>query len=248
LGIRNFVRARIRDLGWDVVRYREHNDTFKRFIHVCGSRRCECVLDVGANTGQFATKLRKTGYRGTIVSFEPLSEAHAKLSTLAKRDSNWRVARRVAVGAVDRTTTINISKNSESSSVLPMLDRHVVAAPRSEYIDSEEVEMLRLDTFIESEMPGTVHPFALKIDAQGYEAEIIEGISRNIGRVQVIFLELSLVPLYQGAPLFLDMYERIESLGFRCVSITPGFTDPRTFEMLQVDGLFARSDSTRMQG
>ena len=86
-------------------------------------------LDVGANTGQFAQDLRASGYRGHIVSFEPLSDAHAALLVTASWDPLWDVADRCAVGAGDRWAEINIAGNSYSSSLLPMLDLHREAAP-----------------------------------------------------------------------------------------------------------------------
>ena len=38
------------------------------------------VLDVGANIGEFVQKIRRLGYRGLVVSFEPNPEAFAQLT------------------------------------------------------------------------------------------------------------------------------------------------------------------------
>ena len=46
-----------------------------------GELRVDCVLDVGANVGQFGDMLRTIGYMGTIVSFEPVD---ATFRTLAE--------------------------------------------------------------------------------------------------------------------------------------------------------------------
>src|SRR5262245_9209130 len=57
------------------------------------------VLDVGANTGQFAGLIRKLGYRGSIISFEAIPQVHAVLSEATKRDSRWTAAPCAALGA-----------------------------------------------------------------------------------------------------------------------------------------------------
>jgi hypothetical protein len=50
-----------------------------------------CVVDVGANEGQFATGLRQLGYPGRIVSFEPQSGPMAVLQQRAAGDPQWEV-------------------------------------------------------------------------------------------------------------------------------------------------------------
>ena len=48
------------------------------------------VLDVGANEGQYGVQLRRSGYGGRIVSFEPGSEAHASVTACAAADEKWQ--------------------------------------------------------------------------------------------------------------------------------------------------------------
>ena len=49
-----------------------------------------CVLDVGANKGQFVEKVRGIGFRGRIVSFEPLRREFTQLSSRFRGDAQWR--------------------------------------------------------------------------------------------------------------------------------------------------------------
>ena len=236
---RRHIKHVARALGLHIRRYRVHLEPIRFLVNVAHREGVDLLLDVGANKGQFAREVREAGYSGCIVSFEPLADEHLLLQSAARRDKNWEIAPRMAVGAVAGNTTINVSKNRWSSSLLPMLPRHSDAAPSSIYVGQEEVPVIRLDDYLERS-PKANGPIALKIDAQGFEGHILEGAARSMNRVSLIFLEMSLAPLYEGAMSFLDLFGYIHGLGFRCVAISPGFVDPRTSEMLQVDGLFLR--------
>jgi FkbM family methyltransferase len=238
--MKDLFQKLIRTLGYDVRRYQPSRDPFCRLQLALRRHQIGVVLDVGANIGQFAKMLRKAGYRGRIISFEPLSDAHATLVRTAQKDALWTVASRCALAAKHGETEINIAANSQSSSILDMLERHVAGAPESKYMGKETVTMITLDSFFDNEPDMTGTAIALKIDAQGYEAEVLAGLNRWSDNVEVILAELSLTPLYQGETRFIELYRVMEDRGYRCTSIEAGFTDPNTYEVLQVDAIFER--------
>ena len=238
--MKNAVRKLVQAVGYDVRKYRPYDDSFRRLQVSLQRREVTLILDVGANIGQFARTIRRVGYRGRIVSFEPLSDAHAKLLAAARHDPLWTVASRCALGSRPGKVQINIAANSQSSSILKMLERHVSGDPKSAYIGGESVEMMTLDSFLAGERDLAKSAIALKIDTQGYEAEVLAGLHRWSDCVRVIVIEMSLAALYEGEATFLDLYRAIQDRGYRCISIERGFTDPRTYEVLQVDAIFER--------
>src|SRR3974377_2299347 len=56
------------------------------------------LLDVGASSGQFATKMRQYGFDGVIYSVEPLMQAHEQLRRNAQSDVRWIPLPRQAAG------------------------------------------------------------------------------------------------------------------------------------------------------
>jgi len=202
----------------------------------------DLVIDVGANRGQFARNLFADGYRGEILSFEPLLNEHAELMKASNGDSRWHVAERVAIGNTTGASQINIAGNSLSSSVLPMLARHSDAAPASEYIGTESVPICRLDDCAHSVLAHSVCPF-LKLDVQGYEREAIRGASALMKKIVGLQVELSVVPLYCGGALIEEILAELRSDGFVLFKICPGFTDHHSNQVLQYDGIFFRENS-----
>jgi len=202
----------------------------------------ELVLDVGASDGKlFATETRQLGYGGRMVSFEPLPDAHAKLTVNAANDPNWIIHERVALGAAPGEVDINIAGNSWSSSILPMLDAHLFAAPQSAYVGKTKTPVITLDSVFDRYRTGGERTY-LKIDTQGFEAEVLKGLPQHLKDVFAVQLELSLVPLYEGQELYRYFLDFFEARGFCLWSILPEFTDKRTGQMLQFDGVFVRRD------
>lgn len=203
---------------------------------------CDLVLDVGANTGQYAARLRELGYGGKILSFEPLPDAHAQLLARAAADPLWEVHPRCALGAAAGTGALNVAGNSVSSSLLPMLDLHAAAAPRSIYIGQVETPVTTLDALLESSA-GLARRLYLKIDTQGFEAEVLAGCAEVLPRIHAVEIELSLAPLYAGQQSWRWFIDFFESRGFDLWELRSAFRDPRDGRMLQMDGIFRRPEA-----
>lgn len=201
----------------------------------------DLVLDVGANTGQFASHIRQCGYAGKIVSFEPLSSAHGVLMQSCTSDSKWDAYPRCALGDYIGSAEINIAGNSESSSILPMLESHRSAAPESAYLGKEIVPIKTLDSVAEPYLKDARAPF-LKIDTQGFEWQVLDGARDTLPHIKGILVELSLVPLYEGQHLWQEVIERLEVAGFTLWAFKPVFSDVTQGRTLQVDGVFFRTE------
>lgn len=200
----------------------------------------DLVLDVGANTGQFASEIRRYGYAGRIVSFEPLSQAHDGLQRSCAGDPLWDAYPRCAIGDTNGEVEINIAGNSESSSILPMLESHRSAAPQSAYQGKEKVSIKTLDVVAGQYLKDARAVF-LKIDTQGFEWHVLDGARETLPHIKGILVELSLVPLYEGQHLWRDVIARLEAAGFTLWAFKPVFSDQATGRTLQVDGIFYRT-------
>lgn len=240
--VKNATRSTLRRVGFDVIRYNPQKSHEAALARLLAAWEIDTVLDIGANEGQYATMVRRAGFQGKIISFEPLAGAHSKLSQAAALDPLWTVAPRTALGNHEGTLLMHVAGNSASSSALSMLDAHLRAAPESAYIGSETVPISRLDTVAEDMQVGGQDLF-LKIDVQGFEPKVLEGAPRLLDRIRGVQLELSLVPLYEGETLFLSLVDSLARKGFELWGLIPSFVDKETGRTLQVDGIFFRPDA-----
>lgn len=239
MSFRGLVHSLFQRLGWDVRRmaYPSSEEVLlSRFLAVA---RPDVILDVGANIGQYGLSLRRCGFAGRIVSFEAIPSVHSRLEAVAAQDADWLIAPCCALGRAPGESRINVAHNSMSSSLLPMNDVHLQVAPDSRYIGDEVVRLERLDKIALPLLPRE-GSLLLKIDTQGYEEEVLAGAEGLIQRVSAMQLELSVAPLYEGAPGLRRVLGVCETLGFQLFGLIPGFYDEKTSRLLQMDGLFLR--------
>src|SRR5688572_24729203 len=98
---------------------RSHPDVDQRFYlsRLFRQLRIDCVLDVGANKGQYGRELRRSGYRGSIVSFEPISAEFERLTAEAQGDAQWS-CHRLALGRESGTLPLNVTQGTVFGSFL----------------------------------------------------------------------------------------------------------------------------------
>lgn len=233
-------RRAARAVGLEVRRVSEYSCPMIRLSRMLAAIGTDVVIDVGANEGQFVTDLRKAGYRGRVVSIEPLAKTHDALCRFARADSRWQVLPRCALGSKPGTAVLHIAGNSVSSSLRDMTDAHLAAAAESRYCGTESVDVATLDGVV-AEYGGADHSrIFVKLDVQGHESAVLEGGVHSVGAIGALQLEMSLVELYSGQSLMFDQVPKLVSSGFELWSLDRGFMDGRTGRLLQCDVTFLR--------
>jgi FkbM family methyltransferase len=208
----------------------------RRRARLLESHQISTVVDIGANTGQYASLLRRFGYGGRILSFEPDPEAFGVLQKNATNDPRWEVHQK-AVGAGSGDAVLRVAENSVSSSLLNVDDRHLRAEPASRVVKSVVVPSISLDEIV-AELGGEA--LMVKIDTQGYENQVLASGATTLGAISLLELEMSLVELYAGQWLFRQLDSYVCAAGFRLLSMEEGFFDETTGELLQFDSIYGR--------
>ena len=228
------LRRLTRRFGFDVARFPGAAAFWPRVVALLQAQSVTLVVDVGANTGQYAMALLTNGYGGRIVSYEPGADAHAALTRAAAGHAGWDVAPRGAVGGGAGEVTLNVSGESDMSSLLPMT---AVAAERFSGAATTGRERVPMVTLADElpELTRRGDRVFVKSDTQGYEAQVLAGLGAAIDGVAGLQLELSLVPVYEGQPLYLEMLERLAALGFTPHLIIPGYYSRHYGRMLEFD-------------
>ena len=212
-----------------------------RFVNFLEIHSIDTVLDVGANRGQFARDLIAAGYRGRIISFEPLPDAHAALVREASRyPGDWRIAPRKALSDTNGTATFFVTDCDTSSSLLMPLDTFVEATPGVAVVQKIEVETARLDDLL-PELGLQSSRIFLKLDVQGSEARVLEGASNVMDQIIGLVTEMSFADLYAGQSSPVQVLDQLGRQGFDVWDIWRGYSHPKTYRLNQVDALFFRT-------
>lgn len=188
-------------------------EPFLKTATALGLRRCltahriNLVLDVGANTGEFVRKIRRLGYHGPVVSFEPDPEVFARLSSSWGADRAWKGCC-YALGDADGQRTFHVATDSRLSSLLTAKTCISVARTVS-------VTVKRLDTVFEELTAGIAHPRVfLKLDTQGSDVAVLRGAAGSLDRVAVLLSEISVIPIYEDMTAWHEALRWYAELGF----------------------------------
>jgi FkbM family methyltransferase len=87
-------------------------------------------------------------------------------------------------------------------------------------------------------------PVFLKLDAQGYEVEILRGANETLKSVNALLLEVSLIEVNNGAPLLNEVVAFVGTLGFVAYDILEFHRRPLDRALNQIDVLFVRPSSS----
>jgi len=200
------------------------------------------LIDVGASQGEFTLALQRyCGLRkAMLIEPQPLRIAELK----EKFQGSGFLINCAAASSESRVASMEVLNWDYSSSLLP-IRRDVPGAYGKLDMNVREVIPVRVASLDElcRDFDGRID--LLKIDVQGAEAQVIEGASKMLERVDLIWMEVSFKPLYDGSDTLEGMNRLCNRQGFVLTHLEEGFRSSSTGELLQADVLFIRDKSFR---
>lgn len=193
------------------------------------------VIDIGANEGQFAAAIRSRLPQAFLHSFEPLAGPFARLAARASGDPRHE-AHPVALADRIGRASIHTGGRTAASSLFAPAEALRLNYPGLALDQTEEIDVTTLDSWAAGRTLET--PILVKLDVQGSEAAAIKGGERTLRRASAVWTELSLVELYDGQPLFVDVAIELRRLGFELASIRNLTRGRDGYHDLQCDALF----------
>jgi len=193
------------------------------------------VLDIGANSGQFARRVRAALPAATLHSFEPLPGPFAQLQHWAADERNV-FCHNIALGDVSGKIAIHTGDYTASSSLLAPASRLVDSLPQVVPDRTQEISVMCLDDWARTTELAT--PLFIKMDVQGFEKGVIHGGLETMAGAAAILTELSFVRLYEQQPLIGEMIALLGELDFLLVDVYDVVPDPVVGLGFQCDGLF----------
>ncbi len=198
------------------------------------------VIDAGANEGQFAAGLRAVRFAGKVVSFEPDTQAFARLQALAAADPQWEVFP-VALGSTVAEQEFLTTTNSVFSSFRPASELGRKSfGPLMQVRSRTRLQTARLDDLAGQLTGGQPRRILLKTDTQGFDLEVLRGATSLLRQCQVVLIEATFKPIYEGAPLYPELVALLQGAGFETGGIFPVSYDQRNQSLLEADMFFVR--------
>lgn len=222
LVVRALIQTRVRrwmqGWGYDIGIYPpvETSALRSHLTTLFSALKINCVIDVGANTGQFARMIRGAGFAGRIISFEPVRQNFVELSKRMAGDADW-YGHQLALGSSDGDATINVTQYSVFSSFFKPNQYSLRRFEGdSEVVSQEIVQVRTLTGLFDSLLKGYDEPRVyLKLDTQGFDLDVLRGASAVLPSIAALQTELSMMPVYDGAPTYHDTMRFLDAAGYQ---------------------------------
>lgn len=216
--------------AWDLINLAP----FHQWIR---SQNIHTIIDVGAHTGEFSSAIGALLPDANLYCFEPLLDCYERLCKRFNNRKNFS-AFQVALGNNIGTTSFWRSHFSKASSLLAMDEAHRKNFPWSAEVTQVQVEMDVLDTYIDR--IDLTPKVMMKIDVQGAEYQVLQGGLKFLQYVDIVLVETSFEPLYDGQAFFREIHSFFCERGYEYRGNFGQQVSNIDGSILQVDALFIR--------
>jgi 2-O-methyltransferase len=170
------------------------------------------IIEAGGHDGTNTVELSKIP-GATVYSFEPVPSVYDRLADRVKGHKNV-TAYNIALGSHATTAEMYISsgRNDASSSLSKPRD---IAVFNADIKFTEKIKV-RVETIDEWALQNKIAKVDFMwLDMQGHELEALKGAQSLLSSLSAIYTEVNLLSVYEGIPLYHEVWEWIRDFGFK---------------------------------
>lgn len=169
------------------------------------------VLDVGANVGRYANKIKSISPSAKIYAFEPNKEAFKLLRYEALKYGYFVF--NLACGEAEGLAKLYYYAGKQNDSEYSSLYKEAIDKISSDSLIRQDVEITTIDQFVKKN--GIIKINLLKIDTEGNELKVILGAKESIqkGMIEIIQFEFNEMNIISRV-FFKDFSEQLSNYEF----------------------------------
>ena len=187
------------------------------------------IFDIGAHNGSWTREIQPVFPAAKFFAFEPNTEHQKALQDISSHF--------ILVG--NKSDTVPYFKNAigctTGNSIY--LEQTIYFSPQTAFV--QMLPLVRLDSYIP--LYNLPTPDFLKLDVQGAELDVLQGLGTYLQSVKYIVAETSLHAYNSGAPLIEDIIGFLQQNSFQIIDIVE--LHKINGYLAQVDILFAHSST-----
>lgn len=195
------------------------------------------ILDIGANRGYWATLARHLFRDSFIYMIEAQNEMAISLDAVAHGIGNAEFSIALLGDAPRKAVPFHkvMDLGQTGSSIFP-----------ENSSEPQQVEMCDMTTVDELLAAQSTQKFDfIKLDVQGAELKVLAGAQKALAQAEYVLMEAAVLPYNAGAPLIHEVLPYMAAQGFVTDDIMDMTRIGDQGNLLQVDILFIRENSSR---
>jgi FkbM family methyltransferase len=240
--LRSFARSSLHSLGFELSRWPKSSERFEAQVLSClHALPVRGIIDVGARNGSFSSSICCEHLIEHVLLVDP-DLSGINYGFFARHVDRVEFVQAAAFSRKDSMTLYSYASPDFTSLLLPSPFGAKQFPESLQVVDKASISVDTLDALVFSRLLTHIR-YLLKIDCQGVDLQVLLGSPRIMDVVDIICLEVSFQPIYEGQVKYDELFAFMESKSYSLASLTPVTRDSQ-HALIEANAIFVKNNQS----